>query len=165
MTTKHIILRPWEMQALLDGRLKQVRRPVKEQWGNWTFATILLDGRAVFDESNGYAVHHVNIPYAVGDIVAVKETYAIYQTIARDHLNDGEIAYKADGFDTIRDLINHIKFISKGECNNVYVNDNRWRSPVTMPQWAVRYRLIVTGVRCERDESGIWQWVYDVESR
>lgn len=64
-------------------------------------------------------------PYAVGDVVGVKETFSVEWKIDPD---DKSVAYRAD------DLM--------------WDADYRWKSPVTMPINLARTHLEITSVRC-----------------
>jgi len=81
----------------------------------------------------------------VGDRLWVKETWAQPGTVARSDdpvRKDEKLVYRASSLQVAS-----------------------WRSPVTMPRWASRLTLTVTGVRIERIETtptgDKWEWVVD----
>jgi hypothetical protein len=168
MPNKSISLHQWEMQALLDKRLKQVRRPVRDQPPN-TMPNYIPG--TVFNADNPFwssltleqvkanccseQWHTAKSPYAVGDVLAVKETWRyIEKTAWLERDNDGKrfYQYKIDNceVDTIGGYESEQtkEFWERGKIETL--SPEKWRSPVTMPIWAVRKHLLVTGIRCER---------------
>ncbi len=123
--------------AAREGRKTVTRRVIKGVEPDWELATILDDGRAVFDEGNGYAVHYVKIPWRVGDV-----RYLCEPLERRPGINEGDMVahYQDDG-----DLV-----ISEG----LGVMDWRWKPRVLtaryMPREAARTMFRITGIRAER---------------
>ena len=143
MKTKAIIMQPWGVRAILDGRKTQTRRVVKPQpppcngTGRMHFIVCSTsradEGRFEFrhadPEGNVFAVRRetklwsARCPYgAPGDLLWLRETWA---TPTRSD----EPVYRADDDTT------------PGIC---------WRPSIFMPRWASRLTLRITNVRVER---------------
>jgi hypothetical protein len=134
---KSIVATAHEVQALLDGRKTQLTVPIKPQ-------PELIPGDVWKPKySSGYWIkssRHKSMidmhdascaaPYAIGDRLAVKETY--FTTPWTD------VFYKADSAsDNVKQYINDLKTQYPDEFKG-------WRSPVVMPLWAARIFLEVT---------------------
>lgn len=94
-----------------------------------------------------------------GDRLWVRETWAHYQTvnhIRRQHggafseISDGLAAYRADGYDSVEDLRQHIHLMSGADLEAVEINGDRWRPSIHMPRWASRLTLTITEVRVQK---------------
>jgi hypothetical protein len=145
---KSLCLKQWEVRAMLEGRLTQVRRPVKfgepfEDHSNWNLHAELPDGSHMWSSKMPVEDYPEGIrkgggmvaPYAVGDVVSIKETYCDLG----DGSIPGRILYKATFDDITTEMMKQ-----SGHGTPI------WRSPATMPLWASRLSRVVTGVRCER---------------
>lgn len=136
MPERPINLHPWEVRAIRDGRLTQLRRPVKPQpvYGYVLHGDVLLpldgDGCAIADMHR-----RVKIPYRPGDVLWGRETWYddMCPRAADDHSTGGYVYYRADD--------SGLNF--EGERPT-------WRPSTTMPRWASRIALEVTGVRVQR---------------
>lgn len=104
-----------------------------------------------------------------GDVLACKESYVLYQMVAHikhkdgrafSEILDGQCAYKAYGYGSVKDFIAHCKLICGIEIEDVFVNANNWRSPVTMPRWAIHHFFAIKEVEALH---AINQWVWYVE--
>lgn len=149
--SRPINLHQWEVRAIRDRRLTQLRRPVKPQpvYGYVLHGDVLLpldgDGCAIADKHR-----RVKIPYRPGDVLWGRETWGWYGRNRGEGV-EGGLQYRADcgrrsldqlpepdarweDFDAAWD---------RSECNT-------WRSSTTMPRWASRITLEVTGVRVQR---------------
>ena len=134
MTARPIIFTDWQVRAVLDGRMTQVRVPVVPQpplseWGvsqPWETSAFQVGPRF----GNSDECREYRSPFGQpGDTLWVRETWDLFDTFERDEINDpGIVIYKADGASPT----------------------GTWRSPVTMPRWASRISLAVTAVRVER---------------
>ena len=172
---KSIILTTDEVRAVLDGTKTMFRIPIKPQpsadWIPYSYGEVhkMVDGEFVLDKHDnpivsGYGFSnqegdeaHVS-KYQVGDVIYVREAFTVYQTVnyikkndgrAFSEISDGHYEYKAD-FDSIEDLKDHVRLMSDCSFEAVYVKDDKWHSPATMPREAARIFLRVTGVRVER---------------
>lgn len=114
------------VQAILKGRKTQTRRIIKPQ-----------PLRQLFDVNMGYWSEeptdlkqpYIKSKYKVGDIMWVRETFAIKKPI--DAEQDWEtFGYKSDGYELMP--------------------DEKWKPSIFMPKEACRIFLEVTDVRVER---------------
>ncbi len=136
---RSIILKPWEVRALLNGAT-QIRRPIKPskywlhqlRWylphpgGGWHGH----DGNTPDDIPPGDGTGFP-CPYgAVGDTLIGKETW-VYSGGNNYRYTPGFVSYRADGEFTVDKTL-------------------KWKSPATMPRWASRLSLTITGVRVQR---------------
>ncbi|WP_387468273.1 hypothetical protein [Photorhabdus sp. RM323S] len=137
MTEKPIIFNGEMVRAILSGRKTQTRRPVKPQQSN------ILS----------------RCPWKVGDRLWVRETWAHYQTInyrvcangcSFGEVSDGLAAYRADGYESISDMKDHIRLMSECDFECVEVRDDKWIPSIHMPRWASRITLEITDIRVER---------------
>lgn len=139
--------KPWEVQAILDGRKTCTRRLVKgyipknAQFGYTAFTPFgTISCRGLFETPGrpGYGEKFFKLPYQPGDILYVRET--LYKSPSR-------YMYRADYSDTE-------KFFQDGKEVNI-----KWRPSIHMPKEAARIWLKVTDVRVERlqkiDEDGV----------
>lgn len=118
------------VRAILDGRKTQTRRPIKPQPPEGTSRIICgEDGDQALclsEYEGGEFSQHIDpwrkCPYAVGDHLYVRETWA-------DPCNAGIIAYRADQATAYENI--------------------KWRPSIHMPKWAARLWLEVTEVRVE----------------
>lgn len=119
MTTRPITLRPWQVRAALDGRLRRIVVPLRRQPELWAIKVNSHPGFIeVLGHKDGYA-RLIGAPYAPGDSLWGREVWTT------DGVVDGLAAYRADGEPPA-----HLAHV-------------RWRSPVTMPRWASRWTLTV----------------------
>lgn len=127
------------VRAILAGKKTQTRRPLNTL--HWVPRTKEL----------------LRYPFGqVGDRLWVRETWAHYQTVAHvqgrtsSEVSDGRAAYRADGFDTIAQVKEHVRSMVGVACEAVEVRGDAWRPSIHMPRWASRLTLEITGVRVER---------------
>ncbi len=130
------------VQAILNGKKTQTRRVIKPQPKQAPFRS-----DDVTDSPFG----------TYGDRLWVRETWTEYHTVnyikradgrSFSEVSDGCIAYKADGYESINDLKEHIQLMS--ECDLEAVETNRWRPSIHMPKKYARIWLNVIRVRAER---------------
>lgn len=154
MSEKPIIFSGPMVRAILEGRKTQTRRVIKPQPpsdGDYRLCTVgsstvkSEEGKhhwATITEERGYPeiVKHQGIyfklPYSVGDVLWVRETWCELFDHHRDYKNQRQAAYRAStGFegDEIRKEYGY-----------------KWKPPIFMPRWAARIFLEVTAVRVER---------------
>ena len=118
---KQILFNTENVRALLEGRKTVTRRVVKFKGGqNPAWSGYIPDGAVLYGSNN---VPAAKAPYQAGDILWVRETFAV--------VPDGSYVYKASV-----------------ECPDVW--KGTWKSPYGMPREAARIFLRVTGVRVER---------------
>lgn len=164
MKERPILMSSPMVSALLEGRKTQTRRIVKPQpvpnhRGRYKF-TQFTDDEGIESYWHIDPFWTTRCPYGQpGDRLWVKETHARYHTVnhivhsggrAFSEVSDGLVAYKADGFDTIDDLKQHIRLMSGSDMEAVEVENDRWRPSIFMPRWASRILLEITEVRVER---------------
>ena len=163
---KGFIVKPWEVPGLLDGSITQLRRVMKPQpeflpaptnGVSWRHGKRVGWGQ----DYSHFASHAVDrAPYAVGDVLYVKETWGVgCRPCPVSGWYDG-IEYKAD-----------VGLVDPLPCRNVddvcfmeYASG--WHSPATMPRRFSRLSLEVTAVRPERiqdvtDEDVIAEGILD----
>jgi hypothetical protein len=152
MTNRTITLRPWEVLAYLDGRLRQIRRPVKMPKS----ASPLEEfhhcdqfGTAIF--TGGTCVHP---PFgAPGTLLVGRETWAdansedgpcvLYRAnYDRRHLTEESYPVDYDRYPGAT--------FSQWAADVESGAEGRWRSPATMPRWASRITLRTVAVRVGR---------------
>jgi hypothetical protein len=119
-------------------------------------------------------------PYRVNDSLCVKETWRVVgwhegEPLLLQYKSDGarlEEPHSADGYDEDKYTQLYIDCSDDCEKSGAVVADDelyhfegdpptRWRSPVTMPQWASRYVVTVESVTAECVNQR-WVWVYEL---
>lgn len=148
MTSRPLTLRPWQIAALQQNRLSLIVLPLKPQpadgarialpkeWDSGR-ANDAMPAFATWGPRQGYTlikepgrlVYAKKLPFAPGERLWVRESHFIDKDRTLGIVNDQGVAYRADW--------------SSGVAL-------RWRSPVTMPRWASRFTLTVTGVAVKR---------------
>ncbi|APM39411.1 hypothetical protein [Clostridium kluyveri] len=138
---KPIIFNTKMIKAILESRKTQTRRIIKEyipedaKWG-YTFFTPKhhVSFRGIFDGQYGEKFY--KLPYWIGDILYVRETFANTWT------PDGKegFVYKADGEPS--------KFPYWGNANQC--KDEVWIPSIHMPKKAARIFLKVTDIKVQR---------------
>ena len=114
------------VNALLEGRKTQTRRVLNPQPAHDVAYVTLANGRWVASDAFGHG-YLVNVPYAVGDRLWVKEPI--------DKVSEpGDVFYRAD-----------YEAEYGGSAKGL-----GWRSARYMPRWASRLTLTVTDVRVQR---------------
>lgn len=141
MQIKPILFSTPMVQAILEGRKKQTRRVVKLKTANIYSAIIGGYDNIPFmgrfwkkREPNNPLIEDVKIPYNVGDIMWVRETWQITDFLHPSDENYGYI-YKASE--------NGSEWAASDE-------NWKWKPSIFMPREACRLFLKVTGVRVER---------------
>jgi hypothetical protein len=143
---KPILFNTEMVQAILEGRKTQTRRIIKPQpgineecFGRCTFSTERKDvGKVVFGIDN-HMKTYTKLPYQVGDILYVRETWAEVTSLS-DPFHSGGNALAA-GIDSW--------FYYKAD-NKKLPNGFKWHPSIHMPKGAARIRLRVTDVKPER---------------
>ena len=112
---------------------------------------IVEDGKWLYmDEYGDYHPMEEKARHQVGDIVYVPEPHRYqiypYQVPALQYRDDGKT------------------FLSprKAAYMKKRVSD-KWRSAINMPKFAARNYYKITKVRVERNDEGIWEWIYNHE--
>lgn len=131
---KPIIMSAESVRAILAGRKTMTRRPVKPQ-------------RPVEYEYKHYADDLLeHCPYPIGSRLWVRETWCPY---ADDMTREYCQTHDPEWGEPIKPAVYSADY-EKG-CPPLDVGGcEKWLSPVTMPRWASRITLEVTGVRAER---------------
>lgn len=150
-----------EVRAYFDGRKTQAREPVKPQPAE----VVLRSGKApglirLRPTDPCLSVVGDVCPFGgPGDRLWVRECWAHYQPVLSikkadgrliTEISDGCAAYKADGYETIADLREHLLLMLGIGCQAIEIRGNKWRPSIHMPRWASRINLDVTAVRVER---------------
>jgi len=136
------------VRAILDGRKTQTRRPIKPQPDPFAIYAILNEDSLSKKPHlwiSGYGGDGntwknpefdpwFSCPYQVGDVLWVKETYAISRVgdVEGAPLCEPIVLYKADGY--------------PDDWKSGYIQ----RPSIFMPKWASRIKLEITGIRVER---------------
>lgn len=144
MSTKPILFNTEMVRANLDGRKSCTRRLVKgfvpddAIWGYTAFTPKgYISCRGTF--ADGYGEKFFKLPYQIGDILYVRETWYKdkYRYMYRANYSDSE------------------KFYRNGKEVKI-----KWKPSIRMPKEAARIWLKVTHVRVERlqdiTEDGVW---------
>ncbi len=144
MTEKIFFAKDWQARAMQEKRLRQIRMPVKgippgaSLIGSFPDCSLF----SLYETPGGVIAQSPYPPYDVGDVLLMKETWAYVPAY--------EMSDRADGIPILR-TVNptglHVEAMYKADVGDGYPFHGYWRSPVTMPRWAVRFRLRVTGVR------------------
>lgn len=150
MSIKPILFNQKMVSAILDGRKTVTRRLVKPH-RNATIENVWFnknDGEvvAVYDDclhigEKGY----IKQKYQVGDILWVRETFAIGK-ISSGEESDGSERLYISQCDRENDIIPK-EYATR---NNIGVDDVIWKPSLFMPKEAARIFLEVTNVRIER---------------
>lgn len=121
----------WQIPGLLDGRATRIVVPLKVQ---------PYDGYEVFQHPDGHWIQQghgiieLRMPFAPGDVLLCKEAWA---RLPRSNLV-GANGNPADPYEA------GYCAIYAADWGQPAIGGIAWRSPVTMPAWAVRLRLRVT---------------------
>lgn len=132
---KSIHFKPNMINAILDGRKTMTRRIIKHKFTIEDVRPVMRCienendwGKYILTDENGEDFL-IKPKYQPGDIVYVKEAFAIKTPIISDQ--DWEsYGYKADGYELHR--------------------DEKWKSPLLMSEKAARVFLEITDVKAER---------------
>ena len=124
------------VRALLEGRKTQTRRVLKPQPDADAFLrfTAIIEREAIFRNDHTGLRQDIRLPYAIGDRLYVRETWAKLPPFAEGHA--ATILHRADWPSPAK--------------NPQATQPARWRPSIHMPRWASRLTLIVTDVRVER---------------
>ena len=139
MAERPILFSSPMIRALLDGRKTQTRRVVKLFDGNHADKAGCF--RRGYDEEPGEWMQYaaagawvpVRVPYAVGDTLWVRETWAGDE--------DCGCVYRAD---------HPTADLKRGDLDEGEQQIRRWNPSIFMPRWASRLTLLVTDVRVQR---------------
>ncbi len=146
------ILFSWPMvRAILDGRKTQTRRIVRPQprgiWGSG----VALEGNILGVRSNAFGVHcnvggehiHLYCPFGKpGDHLWIRET--AFPDFPKD-----EYCYEWTWAEVPAEFRNpaHVLYRASWEGGGLSIE---WKPPMSLPRWASRISLEITGVRVER---------------
>jgi hypothetical protein len=157
-----IILSAREVVGLRNGTISVLRRPASfplKSRSDGGKKRVFRSTTEEITELNGYLgerqrhpLHSVSGPFwLIGAVLTVQETWGDADHYYQGHTNDvpSVVAYKADlsaiQFNTSKPRV--IPDLDKANWNWEHM---KWRSPATMPQWASRISIEVTGLRVER---------------
>lgn len=140
MSVKPILFNTEMVRAILDGRKSCTRRIIKgfipkdAQFGYTAFTPPgSISCRGVF-ENEGYGEKFFKLPYQIGDILYVRETWHKYTK----RVGEGESCHLAEFYGY------------KASIANSEDANEPWRPSIHMPKEAARIFLRVTNVRVER---------------
>lgn len=141
------------VRAILEGRKTQTRRPMKVP----DFDRVAYDAeRGVLElgitiEGNTASMGRVRAPFAVGDRLWVRETFASFKGSSEPvSPRDASYVVMADGAQKYRDgsYSPGLATYAPGASDGI-----KWRPSIHMPRWASRITLEVTDIRPERVKS------------
>lgn len=142
---KPILFNTEMVRATLDGRKTATRRinknfiPQEAEWGYTAFTPKgCISCRGYFE--SGYGEKFYKLPYQVGDILYVPETWGCYE---KDWSDANYFVYKADYPDGAKGYWYEPEQIN-------WCDLPKWRPSIHMPKDAARIFLKVTDIRCER---------------
>ena len=136
------------IRAILDGRKSMTRRVTKPpKWSSGSYDDFELDGtevQAICDDTGCFA--RIIPPYAVGDILWVRETWGSYAEDNPDSFNC-DIFFRADYPDGAKTY----EWREPDEFGEKIICDlPKWHPCIFMPKEATRIFLRVTSVHAER---------------
>ena len=150
-----LILADWQVRAWLDKRLRRIVVPIicPKKWRS-RYPHARFD---VFDAAEGklwwwdgrykYVGASSPLPLAPGDVILGRETWNVFA-----YSQDGEVAWPLSKTPTHEECLRVREEAYRSDwglhykaspINELWHGEKRWRSPATMPQWAVRIRLTV----------------------
>ena len=140
MSEKPILFNTEMVKAILEGRKTVTRRIVKipkciEKQENGLY-TLCAEDSVYHDKGFGEIAEYIKMPYQIGDILYVRETWWRGDIIGvNDDIEENDITlYYADGY--IKENLNYETI--------------KWRPSIHMPKSVARIFLRVTNVRAER---------------
>ena len=157
MKTKAIIMQPWGVRAILDGRKTQTRRVIKpgpepvtthpdcSPDGKWIgYDVYSIVWRTPNSDGGLYTDRDCHSPWkspygATGDLLWVRETWCDI----RGGGFGSQVAYLTDSLDH-----NGVEDSDSKRARLDY--GYKWRPSIFMPRWASRLTLRITNVRVER---------------
>lgn len=144
---KPILFNTEMVKAILDGQKTVTRRVIKgyilnnAHWGYTAFTPIdHISCRG--DNGEEYGEKFYKLPYTVGDILYVRETFCHGQVVCGEESDGSSVFYVADG--------NKIIYKEWCERENIGTDDVIWHPSIHMPKEAARIFLKVTNVSVER---------------
>ncbi len=146
---KGILFKPDMIKAILEGRKTQTRRLGGLKEINQEPDKLVCQGAPYgiwrFDhKETSYRVTVIPL-YHIGETVYLKEAWTI-GSHSIDYPTKLEVLYK-----TVHDDNNDRQWVTVDFDTWVkYCSKNKWRNPRTMPAWAARYFVQITGTGAER---------------
>jgi hypothetical protein len=132
---KGIIMSAESVRAILDNRKSQTRRVVKPQPVVCPCNPIYLDWKDMTLSPDAAMTRYC--PYGKpGDVLYVKETWQAWSEY--DHLQPSEMPQHPNAILHIADRLEERPW------------DAKMRSPLHMPEWASRLKIVLTDVRVQR---------------
>lgn len=126
-TAKPILFNTEMVRAIQNGTKTVTRRVIKPKYTNTEI--ILQNGKVFETAGTPSTTAAIKLPYQVGDILYVRETWAFDTGDDGDEIGTGVFLYKADGHEEYK---------------------GRWQPSIHMPKEAARIFLRITNVRVER---------------
>jgi len=155
MTDRPIIFSGPMVRALFDGRKTQTRRVLKPQPGYMDRPFQMDDGSWHVADSQGCNMSPLNVAYAPGDRLWVKEAWRCLDGL--DPLSGSQMAHQCVEEAGYRKPWAPTQYEADGQRVNWYEVDpgfgvvpGRYRHARFMPRWASRLTLTVTDVRVQR---------------
>lgn len=132
---KPILFNTEMVQAILEGRKTTTRRIIKGVDRNYYFlGSNKQNTKVSFARTTTSLPLRVKIPYQVGDILYVRETW-----------------FEGDILDSNEDIVERdIVLYATDDLSEYGIEEIKWRPSIFMPKEAARIFLKVTGVRVEK---------------
>ena len=135
MMIRPILFNTEMVQAILEGRKTTTRRIIKGVDRNYYFlGSNKQNTKVSFARTTTSLPLRVKIPYQVGDILYVRETW-----------------FEGDILDSNEDIVERdIVLYATDDLSEYGIEEIKWRPSIFMPKEAARIFLKVTGVRVEK---------------
>lgn len=175
MSIKPILFNTVMVQAILEGRKTQTRRIVKGIEGMHPYRAeptenaydTLAEWDFLWGENlnGGYYdfCQAVKAPYAVGDILWVRETWAHGYVEHSDVEGSNEVWFESSPVGCNGYIGALSQFFYRGDKKNYSGIDIEWHPSIHMPKEAARIFLKVTNIQAEHLQDDTWIWIIEFE--